>query len=109
MIKTIEKINPEAERDQNIDIANSIFNFCIYLADILGPIIGGFLTSYIGFENTSYAIIFLKFSFLIISIFHFKQYLISKFKVFFRMEDATKEENIIETGEKELEEKELLM
>ena len=109
LIKIITQINPEAEREQNIDIANAILNFCIYFADILGPIVGGFLTSYIGFDNTSYVVLSLKFTIMIILIVHFRQYFISKFNELFRKEDAINKENIIETVDNELEEKKLLM
>lgn len=61
-ILKINRINCDNDRANNIDIANSILNFCFYFSDLFGPVIGGLLSSIVGFENTSLSIMFINFS-----------------------------------------------
>lgn len=52
-IEVVCRIHPDAEKSVNIDIVNCIVNFSMYLADIVGPIIGGFIASKVNFETTA--------------------------------------------------------
>lgn len=79
-ILKINRINPDNGKANNIDIANSILNFCIYFSDLFGPVIGGLLSTIVGFEKTSFVIMIINFAMAIYIFIKFRNIIDSAFK-----------------------------